>query len=117
MKASEATGSGAASSSAAASSAPTATTGGSLSAASGAPSAAGDLPKSLQETHDDDKKELANLLDKASEWNTGAMEGTGSGLSDSDLPSAFARAIKNDALKREGVTEWDDPGYVIQFSS
>ena len=73
--------------------------GASAASGSSAPPAAGDLPQSLQGTHDDDKKELANLVHKASERNTGAQEGTGSGPP--DLPSAIPTAIENDAMPQE----------------
>ena len=39
---------------------------------------ASDLPPKLAQAHPDDKRELANLLDKVTDRNTGAKGGTGS---------------------------------------
>ena len=60
-----------------------------------APVASG-LPPSLAQAHPEDQKELANLLDKVIDRNTGCSGGTGSGPP--DLPSAVAAAIRADGV-------------------
>ena len=66
------------------------------------------MPSSVQRAHEEDKKELADLLEKATERNTGAQKGTGSGLADpKDLSQALDAAITKDEEreKKEGKEE------------